>query len=163
MTEIESLPNSSAYFVPDAPRIALPDVLREIEELANSVITADLPFTQMLMSRADAEQKYGQDMYDKRIHGYDAEFMTMAMTILLVEDETAKRDEDDSAGHWNVNCCHNQHFSSTNQLGNIKVLKHNYNASKQELRLHFEVFPTHESTAKRRGQQKKCRPPATEM
>jgi hypothetical protein len=138
MIEIESLPNSSSYFVPDAPR--LPGMLREIEELANSVITADLPFTQLLMSLADAEQRYGQDIYDKRrIRDDDAE-----VTILVVEDRNAQRDEDDSTGHWNVNCCHNRHFSSTNQLGNIKVLKHNYNAAKKELRLHFEVFPTHE-------------------
>ena len=122
--------------IPTEPA-GIQSVLAEIEDLANVTIRAAMPITQVHMTRVDAEEKYGADIYDQ----FPIPDEVTEVTVLTVDDATAHRAEDTAPGYWNVNCCPKPHLETTAGLGELRISKHNYNGSKKELRLHFEVLP----------------------
>ncbi len=93
-----------------------------IEEAANTKIRENAPTEMHEMVRADAEAKWGDDIYD--LFPIPAELKTIKVFHLP---------------GWNVNTCGKQHCERTGEVGGIKIAKWRYRAAKQLLEMSFDV------------------------
>lgn len=96
--------------------------MTEIERLTNEKIQENVPIKMFPMDRAEAEQTFGNDIYDK----FPVPSHVQRLTITEIED-------------WNINCCLGPHVASTAEIGQIKILKYRPRPNRKELEISFEV------------------------
>jgi len=96
--------------------------IREIEMLANKKIDENVPIEMFEMDRKEAEETYGNIIYDK----FPVPAHVQKLTITRI-------------GDWNINCCLGPHVKTTGGIGQIKILKHRARPNKKELEISFEV------------------------
>jgi len=103
--------------------------IKAIEELANSKIQEDLRVEVIRMERKQAEETYGDVIYDLFKVPEDVK----ELHIVII------RDTDGSI--WNINACNKQHLPSARPIGRIKLGKVRFRQSKNLLELPFDVEP----------------------
>ncbi len=103
--------------------------IKAIEELANAKIQEDLKVEVVVMERKQAEETYGDVIYD--IFKVPEEIKELSIVIV--------RDVDGSV--WNINACNKQHLPSTRPIGRIKLEKVRFRQSKNLLELPFDIEP----------------------
>ncbi len=81
-----------------------PNELREIERLANKVVTDNRPVRAEWMDRNEAELKYGFDLYQGGI--------VPGKQVRIVDVE-----------RWNTQACAGTHFERTGEVGLIKIMR----------------------------------------
>ncbi len=96
--------------------------MARIEEAANAKIREDAATEMHEMSRADAEVKWGDDIYD--LFPIPADLKVVKIFHIP---------------GWNVNTCGKQHCEKTGEVGGIKIAKWRYRANKQLLEMSFDV------------------------
>jgi alanyl-tRNA synthetase len=74
------------------------------------------------MNRKEAEEKFGNDIYDK----FPVPSHIRTLTLTMIKD-------------WNINCCLGPHHSSTGEIPPISIRKWRYRDSKSELEISFEL------------------------
>lgn len=103
--------------------------IKAIEELANAKIQEDLKVEVVVMGRKQAEETYGEVIYD--VFKVPEEVKELYIVIV--------RDVDGSV--WNINACNKQHLPSTRPIGRIKLGKVRFRQSKNLLELPFDIEP----------------------
>lgn len=98
------------------------DEVHEIERLANLKIKEDQPIESHVMSRADAEARWGD-------HIYDLFPLPEHLTELQVFHLPG----------WNVNACNREHSPSTGAVGELAITKARYRNNKQLLEVSFDL------------------------
>ena len=93
-----------------------------IEELSNTKIQESAPIEIIDMNRKEAEEKWGDSIYD--LFPIPPEITNL--TILHIPD-------------WNVNACNKQHTSFTAEVGHITITKARYRTTKKLLELSYDV------------------------
>jgi alanyl-tRNA synthetase len=96
--------------------------IQEIERLANSKITEDVPVEMFEMDRREAEQKFGNIIYDK----FPVPAHVKRLTITRIEG-------------WNMNCCLGPHMKTTGEIGWLRITHHRARPNRKELEISFEV------------------------
>jgi alanyl-tRNA synthetase len=100
------------------------DQLKRIEQLANEKIREDVPIEMFEMDRGEAEERFGDIIYDK----FPVPSHIDRLAITRIED-------------WNINCCLGPHVKRTGEVGRIKITNHRTRKSRGELRISFRVPP----------------------
>ena len=96
--------------------------MQEVEALANSKISENVPIERMELDRAEAESKFGTGIYDK----FPVPAHVHMLSLLLIRD-------------WNVNCCLGPHLRTTGEIGTLRILHHRNRPARKELEISFEV------------------------
>lgn len=99
-----------------------PEELAKVEEEANRKIREDAPIEELEMSRAEAEDRWGDAIYDL----FPLPASITRLNILHIPG-------------WNVNACKEAHTRKTGEIGSIRIVKTRYRPSKKLLELSFEV------------------------
>jgi len=94
----------------------------EIEELAFEKIKEGVPIHMFEMDRKEAEEIYGNDIYDR----FPVSNHIQKLDLTEIED-------------WNINCCMGPHHPTTGEVPPITIRKWRYRDSKSELELSFEL------------------------
>ncbi len=94
----------------------------QVEQLANDEISAGVQIEELEMERAEAERRWGDDIYDL----FPLPSGITHLRILRIPD-------------WNVNACREPHTQTTAEIGAIRITKTRYRAAKQLLELSFDV------------------------
>jgi len=105
------------------------DEVKSIEELANVKIREDLKIEVIKMSRDEAENTYGEVIYDL----FRVPENVRELYIVII------RDSDGSI--WNINACNKQHLTSSKSIGRIKLDNPRFRASKNLLEIPFDIEP----------------------
>jgi alanyl-tRNA synthetase len=105
------------------------DEVKSIEELANVKIREDLKIEVIKMSRDEAENTYGEVIYDL----FRVPENVRELYIVII------RDSDGSI--WNINACNKQHLPSSRSIGRIKLDNPRFRASKNLLEIPFDIEP----------------------
>jgi alanyl-tRNA synthetase len=98
------------------------DEMQRVENAANRAITEDVKVEERVMGRAEAEERWGNLIYD---------------LFPIPESVT-----DLSICHipgWNVNACNREHCSSTGEIGSLAISKYRYRGNKGVLEISFDV------------------------
>jgi alanyl-tRNA synthetase len=98
------------------------DEKSEIERLANEKIRENVEIEVLRMERSEAEQRFGNAMYDK----FPVPSHIKNLTVVHIPD-------------WNVNCCIGEHTKTTGEIGAIRIRKLRYRDAKKELEIGFEI------------------------
>ena len=101
------------------------DELALIEEEANRKIREDAPVEELEMDRAEAEERFGDSIYDL----FPVPSSVGRLKILYIKD-------------WNVNACRERHTGSTGEIGGIRLVKVRHRPSKGLLEISFDIQPT---------------------
>ncbi len=96
--------------------------LHQIESLANEKIVADLEVQELEMERAEAETRWGDNIYDL----FPVPAGITRLRILHIPD-------------WNVNACKEQHTKRTGEIGALRLGSFRYRTSKQLLEIPFDL------------------------
>ena len=96
--------------------------LEEIQEKVDQKIAEDAKIETYTMSRKEAEERWGDWIYDK----FPLPESIQEVSIFHLPD-------------WNVNACVKQHTDTTGQIGSIRITKTRYRNSKQVLEVSYEV------------------------
>lgn len=96
--------------------------MQEIEKLANDKIQENVPVEMFEVNRKEAEDKYGDIIYDK----FPVPAHVQRLSITQIQD-------------WNINCCLGPHVKTTGEIGKIKILKHRARPNRKELEISFEL------------------------
>jgi alanyl-tRNA synthetase len=99
-----------------------PEEINRIEELANSKIQGDSPIEVTDIDRKDAEERWGDAIYDL----FPIPLTTTRLTILHIPD-------------WNVNACNKEHTASTAEIGHLTITKTRYRANKRLLEISYDI------------------------
>jgi len=99
-----------------------PEEIAHIEELANSKIREDSPVEVIDMDRQDAEERWGDFVYDL----FPLPPTITRLTILHIPD-------------WNVNACNREHTPTTGAIGALRITKTRYRANKELLEISYEI------------------------
>lgn len=99
-----------------------PGELTRVEDEANRKIGEDAPIEELEMSRAEAEDRWGDAIYDL----FPLPASITRLEVLHIPG-------------WNVNACKEAHTRKTGEIGSIRVVKTRYRPSKKLLELSFEV------------------------
>ncbi|MCX6711713.1 MAG: alanyl-tRNA editing protein [Candidatus Woesearchaeota archaeon] len=94
----------------------------EIEKQANAKIQENVPIQVLDMQRAQAEQQFGNKIYDK----FPIPSHIKNLKVIVIDD-------------WNWNCCIGQHFQKTGEIGTIKITKTRFRNSRNELEISFDI------------------------
>jgi len=97
--------------------------IQEIENQANSKIKENVPIQVLDMQREQAEQQFGNKIYDK----FPIPAHIKNLKVVVIDN-------------WNWNCCIGQHFSKTGEIGTIKITKIRFRNSRNELEISFDVL-----------------------
>lgn len=97
--------------------------LSKIGRLANEKIAEDAVIEIHEMSRADAEARWGDWIYDK----WPLPDHIQQVKVFHLPD-------------WNVNCCGYEHPERTGAVGEIKITKTRYRNSKRILEMSFDLM-----------------------
>ncbi|MBL7167801.1 alanyl-tRNA editing protein [Candidatus Bathyarchaeota archaeon] len=98
------------------------DEMRRVEDAANRVITEDVGVEEMVMGRAEAEERWGDLVYD----------------LFPIPESVTELSICHIPG-WNVNACNREHCSSTGKIGSLTISKYRYRANKGVLEISFDV------------------------
>ncbi len=93
-----------------------------IEEKANAEIRENAPIETLELTRAEAERRWGDYIYD--LFPIPSEITTLKVFNLP---------------GWNVNTCGKQHTARTGEIGSIKIAKWRYRGTKRLLEISFDV------------------------
>ena len=96
--------------------------LEEIQRKVGQKIAEDAVIEIHELSRRDAEERWGDWIYDK----FPLPESIQQLSVFYLPD-------------WNVNACNKQHTDTTGQIGSIKITKTRYRNSKQVLEVSYEV------------------------
>ncbi len=118
----ESLDEAQGRLTVEFNRKPTDQEIAEIEKLANEKIKENVEIKHFDMARRDAEEKYGDSIYDK----FPVPAHIKNMKILEIPD-------------WNVNCCIGQHTKTTGEVGKIKLRKVKFRDTKQILEIGFKI------------------------
>jgi alanyl-tRNA synthetase len=99
-----------------------PEELTKIEGLANSKILEDAPLEVTDIDRKDAEERWGDAIYDL----FPLPPTITRLTILHIPN-------------WNVNACNREHTASTAEIGHLTITKTRYRANKKLLELSYDI------------------------
>jgi len=99
-----------------------PEEVTRIEELANSKIKEDAPVEVTDMERTEAEELWGDAIYDL----FPMPSAITRLTILHIPD-------------WNVNACNKQHTQTTAQIGRLTITKTRHRATKRLLEISYDI------------------------
>lgn len=102
--------------------------IKKIEQLANEKIKENVPIEMFDMDRDEAEEKYGDIIYDK----FPVPSHIDRLTITRIED-------------WNINCCLGPHVDRTGDIGQLSITNYRARKSRGELRISFKVYPMKQS------------------
>jgi len=105
--------------------------MAQIEEEANRKIAEDAPVEELEMSRAEAEARWGDFIYDV----FPLPPSIKRPKILYIPDDKAPEGQD----FWNVNACNKNHTETTGEVGSLKISKWRYRAAKQLLEISFDI------------------------
>lgn len=97
--------------------------MQEIEKLANGKIEENVPIEMFEIDREEAEEKYGNVMYDK----FPVPSHIQKLTLTQIQD-------------WNLNCCLGPHVKTTGEIGKMKILKFRARPNRKELEISFEIL-----------------------
>ena len=97
--------------------------MQEIEKLANGKIEENVPIEMFEIDREEAEEKYGNVMYDK----FPVPSHIQKLTLTQIQD-------------WNLNCCLGPHVKITGEIGKMKILKFRARPNRKELEISFEIL-----------------------
>jgi len=97
------------------------EILR-IQEEANQKIWEDIPVRVLEMDRNDAEELWGNLIYD----------------VFLIP-ESIRRLQICHIENWNVNACNKKHTGSTGEIGELKISKTRYRIAKQILEISYDI------------------------
>jgi alanyl-tRNA synthetase len=97
--------------------------MREIERLANGKIHEDVPIETLHIDKREAEQKYGNVIYDK----FPIPAHVQKLTLSVIEG-------------WNINCCLGPHVKTTGEIGKIQISSHRARPNRKELEISFDVI-----------------------
>lgn len=96
--------------------------MQEIEKLANEKIKENASIEMFQIDRKEAENKYGNIIYDK----FPVPSHIQNLTLTEIKD-------------WNINCCLGPHVKTSAEIGAIKILKYRARQNRNELEISFEV------------------------
>ena len=99
-----------------------PEELAKVEEEANRKIREDAPIEELEMSRTEAEDRWGDTIYDLFL-------LPASITRLNILHIPG----------WNVNACKDVHTRTTGEIGSIRIVKTRYRPSKKLLELSYEI------------------------
>ena len=99
-----------------------PEEVTRIEELANSKIREDAPVEVTDMERTEAEEQYGDAIYDL----FPIPASITRLSILRIPN-------------WNVNACNKQHTPTTALIGRLTITKTRYRATKRLLEISYDI------------------------
>jgi len=102
-----------------------PGELARVEEEANGKIGEDAPIEELEMSRVEAEDRWGDSIYD----AFPLPASITRLKVLHIPG-------------WNVNACNKEHTTTTAEIGSLKIVKNRYRPSKQLLEISFEISPS---------------------
>ncbi|ASJ16679.1 alanyl-tRNA editing protein AlaX [Thermococcus chitonophagus] len=97
--------------------------IKKIEELANAKIRENAPIKVYELPREEAEEKFGEDMYDL----FPVPDNVKVLKVVVIEN-------------WNVNACNKEHTKTTGEIGVIKVRKVRFRKNKELLEISFDVI-----------------------
>ena len=100
-----------------------PEEIAEIERLANEKVREDAPIKVYKLSRDEAEERFGEDMYDL----FPVPEGVKTLKVVVIEG-------------WNVNACNKEHTKTTGEIGEIKIRKVRFRRSKELLEISFDVL-----------------------
>ena len=95
---------------------------KDIQRQVDLKIMEDAPIELHRMNRKDAEERWGDWIYDK----FPLPDTIQEISIFHLPE-------------WNVNACNKQHTASTGEVGSIKITKTRYRNSKNVLEVSFDV------------------------
>ena len=98
------------------------DEVREIERLANEKIREDQPIEIHMLSRVEAETRWGDLIYD----------------LFPLPERITELQVFHLPG-WNVNACNKEHTSSTGGVGELVITKARFRNKKQLLEVSFDL------------------------
>jgi len=96
--------------------------MQQVEGAANSKIAENAPIDRFEMDRTDAEQQFGNAIYDK----FPVPSHIRKLTIVRIAD-------------WNINCCIGTHTKTTGEVGKISIESYRFRNAKQQLEISFSV------------------------
>lgn len=99
-----------------------PEEEARVEEEANRKIREDAPIEELEISRAEAEDRWGDAIYDL----FPLPASITRLKILHIPG-------------WNVNACKEAHTRTTGKIGSIRIVKTRYRPSKKLLELSYEI------------------------
>ncbi len=105
-----------------AERKPFEEEINQVFYEANQKIKENSPFIIEKMNRAEAEEKYGDEIYDLFPVPQDV----VELTIVMIPN-------------WNINSCNKTHVNSTIEIGEILPDYWRYRNSKQLLELSFNL------------------------
>ncbi|QXJ35573.1 alanyl-tRNA editing protein [Saccharolobus shibatae] len=94
----------------------------KVFELASEKVRENLPIIIEVLSREEAEKRYGDEIYD--LFPVPAE--VRELSIVVIPD-------------WNINACNKQHTKTTSEIGEIIKDYWRYRNSKQLLEISFDI------------------------
>ncbi len=97
--------------------------IKQIETESNNCITQNKEVKIIEMERTDAENKFGNVMYD----AFPLPAHITKFKILQIEN-------------WNINCCNKGHTKTTAEVGKIEIDKTRFRDAKQLLEISFRVI-----------------------
>lgn len=97
--------------------------MERVEEEANRKIEEDAPIEELEMTREEAEERWGDAIYDL----FPLPPGVERIRILHIES-------------WNVNACRERHMETTGEIGRIKIRKFRYRPSRELLEISFDVL-----------------------
>lgn len=103
--------------------------IKEINDLVNKKISENLRIETKNMPRTEAEETYGNVIYDLFPVPPDVK----ELTIVVVYDT--------DGSIWNINACNKEHLPSAKHVGKIVLEKPRFRASKKLLEIPFNVLP----------------------
>ena len=104
------------------PRKPTPEQLAQIQTKTDEKITEDAEIETYTMTRKEAEERWGDWIYDK----FPLPDHIQTLTIFHLPD-------------WNVNACNKKHTKTTGQIGKIRITKTRYRNSKQILEISYDI------------------------
>jgi len=99
-----------------------PEELQKIEELANEKIKENAEIKIHVLSRDEAEKRWGDEIYDL----FPIPEHIKELSVLEIEN-------------WNLNACKEHHTKTTGEVGEIKLTKVRFRNAKKLLELSFIV------------------------
>ena len=96
--------------------------IREIQERVDEKVAEDAEIEIHELSRRDAEEKWGDWIYDK----FPLPESVQQLSVFYLPD-------------WNVNACNKEHTKTTGKIGKVRITKTRYRNSKQVLEVSYDV------------------------
>ncbi|MFH1276135.1 MAG: alanyl-tRNA editing protein [Candidatus Woesearchaeota archaeon] len=96
--------------------------MKQVQDEVDKKIEENVPIEIFEMDRSEAEEKFGERIYDKFI----VPPHITKLKIAQIKD-------------WNINCCACGHTQTTGEVGKIKITKFKFRNAKQQLEISFLV------------------------